>query len=68
MVSHEMHPFDTIIPKMMFGSVLEHVGLNTLLRGTEVAKTVSPQKHPFYSIGLKVMFGGCLEHLQTFYK
>jgi hypothetical protein len=24
MVSHEMHPFDTIRPKMMFGSVLEH--------------------------------------------
>jgi hypothetical protein len=68
MVSHEMHPFDTIRPNMMFGSVLEHVGLNTLLRGTEVAETVSPQMHPFFSIGLKVMFGSCLQHLQTFGK
>jgi hypothetical protein len=41
-------------------------GLNTLIRGREVAKMVSPQMHPFYSIVLKVMFGSGLEHLQTF--
>jgi hypothetical protein len=60
-----MHPFDTIRPNMMFGSVLEHVRLNSLLRGIEVAKTASPQMYPFFSIGLKVMRSG-LEHLQTF--
>jgi hypothetical protein len=65
MVSHEMHPFDTIRPNMMFGSVLEHVGLNALHRGAEVAKMVSPQMHPFYSIGLKVMFGSVLEHFKN---
>jgi hypothetical protein len=35
-------------------------GLNALLRGTEVARMVSPQMHPFYSIGLKMMFGSGL--------
>jgi ribosomal protein L31 len=41
-------------------------GINALLRGTEVEKTVSRQMHPFYTIGLKMMFGSGLEHLQSF--
>ena len=36
-------------------------GLNTLFRGTEVAKMVSHQMHRFYSMGLKIMFGSVLE-------
>jgi hypothetical protein len=58
------HPFYSIGPKMMFGSVSEHFtnlqkvkrcktcvsGMNALFRGIEVAK------HPFYSIGPKMMF------------
>jgi hypothetical protein len=57
-----MHPFHTIRPKMMFGSVfgafqkclackkMQNLwfGINALLRGTEVAKSVSPQMDPFY--------------------
>jgi hypothetical protein len=64
------HPFYSIRPKMMFGSVSEHFanlrhakrcktcvsGLNALFRGTEVAK------HPFYSIRPKMMFGSGLNH------
>jgi hypothetical protein len=64
------HPFYSIRPKMMFGSVSEHLanlrlakrcktcvsGLNALFRGTEVAK------HPFYSIRPKMMFGSGLDH------
>jgi hypothetical protein len=64
------HPFYSIGPKMMFGSVSEHFanlrhvkrsktcvsGLNTLFRGTELLK------HTFYSIRSKMMFGCVLEH------
>jgi hypothetical protein len=66
----EKHPFYSIGPKMMFGSVSEHftnlrqvkrcktcvLGLNTLFRGTEVVK------HPFYSTGPKLMFVSVPEH------
>jgi hypothetical protein len=52
-------------PKMMFGSVPEHIanlrdnkrckscvsGMNALFRGTEL------EWHPFYYIGTKMMFG-----------
>ena len=76
MVSQQKHPFDTIRPKMMYGSFLKHFrnlwhvkrcktcvsGLNALFRGTEVAKIVSHLMHPFYSIGPKMMFGSVLEH------
>jgi hypothetical protein len=58
------HPFYSIRPKVMFGSVSEYftnlrqvkrcktcvLGLNALFRGIEVVK------HPFYSIGPKMMF------------
>jgi hypothetical protein len=64
------HPFYSIGPRMMFGSVSEHFanlrhvkrcktcvsGLNALFCGTEVVK------HPFYSIGPKMMFGSVSEH------
>jgi hypothetical protein len=64
------HPFYSIRPKMMFGSVSEHFanlghakrcktcasGMNALFRGTEVAK------HSFYSIRPKMMFGSGLNH------
>jgi hypothetical protein len=64
------HPFYSIGPKMMFGSVSEHFnnlrqvkrfktcvsGLNALFRGTEVVR------HPFYSIGHKMMFGSVSDH------
>ena len=76
MVSEQKHPFYSIRPKMLFGSVLEHTAnlphvkrsktcvsyLNALFRGTDVAKTVSQQKHPFYSIRPKMMFGSVLEN------
>ena len=79
MVLHLIHPFYSIGPQMMFGSVLEHFGnlrhvkgcktcvsdLNALFRGSEVAKMVSQQTHPFYSIGLKMMFGSVLEHFRN---
>jgi hypothetical protein len=59
------HPFYSIRPKIVFGSVSEHFanlrhvknsktflsGLNALFRGTEVVK------HLFYSIGPKMMLG-----------
>jgi hypothetical protein len=59
------HPFYSIGPKLMFGSVSENFAnlrrltrcktgvssLNALFRDTEVVK------HPFYSIGPKLMFG-----------
>jgi hypothetical protein len=73
MVSHEMHPFYSIRPKMEFGYVLEHLenlrhvmrcktfvsGLNALFWCTEVAEMVSHQIHPFSSIGrcLDVFWG-----------
>jgi hypothetical protein len=64
------HPFYSIGPKMMFGSVSEHFanlrhvkrcktcisGLDALFWGTEVIKL------PFYSIGPKMMFGSVSEH------
>jgi hypothetical protein len=64
------HPFYSIWPKMMFGSVSEHFanlrqvkrcktcvsGLNKLFWDAEVVK------HPFYSIWPKMMFGSVLEH------
>jgi hypothetical protein len=63
------HPFYSVGPQMMFGSVSEHftnrrhvkkcktcVSGLTLFRGTEVVK------HPFYSIGPKLMFGSVSEH------
>jgi hypothetical protein len=64
------HPFLSIGPKMMFGSVSKHFanlrhvecwktrvsGLNALFRGTKVAK------HPFYPIGHKLIFGWVLVH------
>ena len=76
-VPHQMNPFYSIGPKMMFGSVLEHFGnlrhvkrcktcvsgLNALFRGTEVAKIVLQRKQPFYSIRPKMMFGSVLEHI-----
>ena len=79
MVSHQMHPFYCIRPKMMFGSVLEHfenirhikrckicvLGVNALYRGTEVAKMVSHEMHPFYSIGTTMMYGSVLEHFEN---
>ena len=77
MVSQQKHPFYPIKPKMMFGSVLEHIAnlrhvkrcktcvsaLNALFRCTEVAKMVSQRKQPFYSIRPKMMFGSVLEHI-----
>jgi acid stress-induced BolA-like protein IbaG/YrbA len=64
------HPFYSVGPKMMFGSVSEHFtnlrqvkrfktcvsGLNALFWGTEVVKP------PFYSVGPKMMFGSVSEH------
>jgi hypothetical protein len=64
------HPFYSIGPKMMFGSVSEHFanlqqvirsktcvsGLNALFWCTEVVN------HPFYCIGPKMMFGSVSEH------
>ena len=77
MVSQRKQPFYSITPKMMFGSVLEHItnlrhvkrcktcvsGLNALFRGTEVAKMVSQRKHPFYPLKPRMMFGSVLEHI-----
>jgi hypothetical protein len=64
------HPFYSIGPKMIYGSVTEHFanllhvkrrklvsGLNALLRGTKV------EKHPFYSIGPKMIYRSVTEHL-----
>jgi ribosomal protein L31 len=64
MVSHQMHPFYSIGPQMMFSCLLEHLenlrhvkrcktfvsGLNELFCCTEVAEMGSHQMHPFYSI------------------
>jgi hypothetical protein len=64
------HPFYSIGPKIMFGSVSGHFtnlrqvkrcktcvsGLNAVFWGTEVVK------HPFYSIRPKLMFGSISEH------
>jgi hypothetical protein len=63
------HPFYSIGPKLMFGSVSEHFsnlqskrcktyvwGLNALFRCTEVVK------HPLYSSGPIMMFGSVSEH------
>jgi hypothetical protein len=64
------HPFYSVRPIIMFGSVSEHFtnllqvkrcktcvsGLNALFRGIEVVKL------PFYFIGPKLMFVSVLEH------
>jgi hypothetical protein len=64
------HPFYSIRPKMMFGSVSEHFanlrhvkrckpfvsGPNALFQDTEVAK------HTFYYIRPKMLFGSVSEH------
>jgi ribosomal protein L31 len=77
MVSHQMHAFYSIGPRMMFGCLIEHLdnlrhvkrwkpcvsGMNAIFWCTEVAEMVSNQMHPFYSIGPNVMFGCLLEHL-----
>jgi hypothetical protein len=69
MISQQIHPFNSIRPKIMFGSGLEHFlnlphvkrcktcvsVLNAAYRGTEVVKMVSDQMHPFYSIAQKIM-------------
>jgi hypothetical protein len=70
MLLQQKHPFYSITPEMMFGSVSEHFnnrlhvkrcktcvsGLNALLGGTNVAN------NPFYYIGPKMMFGTVTEH------
>jgi hypothetical protein len=67
------HPFYSIRPKMMFGSVSDHfatvryvkdcktcvLGLNALFRGAEVGK------HTFYPIRPKMMFGSVSDHFAT---
>jgi hypothetical protein len=70
MVSRQMHWFNSIWPKMMFGCVLEHLGIlghvkrcKTCVRCAEVAKMISHQMHPLYSIGPQMMYGCLLEHL-----
>jgi hypothetical protein len=64
-VSHQMLPFYSTAPKMIFGRVWDHLenlrrvkrcktcvsGLNALFWSTEVVEIVSHQMHPFYSIG-----------------
>jgi hypothetical protein len=65
MISQQIHPFNSIRPKIMFGSVLEHLvnlplvkrcktcisDLNAVFRGTEVVRMVFQQMHPFHSLG-----------------
>jgi hypothetical protein len=79
-VTHQMHPFNSIGPKVMFGFLLEHLenlrhvkrcktcvsGLDALFQCNDVVKMVSQQMHAFYSSGPKVMFGCLLEHLENF--
>ena len=76
MVSQRNLPFYPIRPKMMFESVSEHFanlsgvkwcktcvfGLNSLFRGTELAKIVSQRNQPFYLIGPQMMFQSVSEH------
>ena len=76
MVSQRNLPFDPIRPKMMFESVSEHFvnlssvkwcktcvfGMNSLFRGTELAKIVSQRNQPFYLIGPQTMFQCVSEH------
>jgi hypothetical protein len=64
MISQQIHPFNSIRPKIMFGSGLEHFVnlphvkrcktcvsvLNAVFRGTGIVRMVSHQMHPFYSI------------------
>jgi hypothetical protein len=68
------HPFYSIGPKIMFGSVSGHFtnlrqvkrcktcvsGLNAMFWGTEVVK------HSFYSIGPKMTFESVSEHFVIF--
>jgi hypothetical protein len=67
------HPFYSIGPKLIFGSVSEHfaslrqvtrcqtcvLSLNTLFWGVKVVK------HPFHSIWAKMMFGSVSEHFDN---
>jgi hypothetical protein len=69
MISKQFHPLNSIRPKIMFGSVLEHFinlplvkwcktcvsVLNAVFRGTEVVKMVSDHMHPFYSMAQKMI-------------
>jgi hypothetical protein len=69
MISKQIHPFNSIKPKIMFEIVLEHFVnlphvkrcktcvsvLNAVLLGTEVVKMVLDQMHPFYYIAQKKM-------------
>jgi hypothetical protein len=69
MISQEIHPFDSVRLKIMFGAVLEHfvilphvkscktyvLDLNIVFRGTEVVRIVSHQMHQYYSMGQKMM-------------
>jgi hypothetical protein len=80
MISQQIHPFNSISPKIMFGSGLEHFVnlphvkqcktcvsvLNVVFRGTEVVRMVSHQMHPFYSIAKKWWFGLLSSSLKTF--
>jgi hypothetical protein len=64
MITQQIHPFNSISPKIMFGSGSEHFVnpphvkrcktcvsvLNVVFRGTEVVRMVSHEMHPFYSI------------------
>jgi hypothetical protein len=69
MISKQIHPFNSISPKIMFGSGLEHfvnlphvercktcvLVLNVVFRGTKVVRMVSHQMHPLYSIAQIIM-------------
>jgi hypothetical protein len=69
MILQQINPFNSIWPKIMFGSVLEHFVnlphvkrcktcvsvLNAVFWGTEVVRMVSHHMHPFHSIAQKMM-------------
>jgi hypothetical protein len=79
MVTHQMHPFYSIGPNIMFGCLLEQLEnfryvkrcktcvsiMNTIFLCTEVAELVSQEMHLFYFIGRRMMFGCLLEHLEN---
>ena len=74
-----MHAINSIGPKTMFGSVLEHYATllqgnqcktcvsvqNVQFRGTELAGKVSLRTHPIYSIRPTMMFRSVSEHYTT---
>jgi hypothetical protein len=68
---HQMHPFYSIRPKLLFGCVLghlenlQHVNKCKTSTCTEVAEMGSHQMHPFYFIGPKMMFACVLEHFAS---